>query len=105
MDNRKEHKEMQFIDYFIKKEEVFLLKLNSKAFYHKDFKFYIGWFICAINDYIQHEYDIEDNFAFYFNDNCNLNTIFAVYIFNKEFIEKVIKAISEYTNHYKLSIY
>ena len=100
-----EQNEVKFVEYFIEKEKKFLLKLNSRAYYHKDFKFYIGWFICAINDYIQHEYDIEDNFAFYFNDNCNLNTIFAVYIFNKEFIEKVIKAISEYTNHYKLSIY
>lgn len=90
----------KFINFFIKKEKKFLVNLNAEAFYNKDFKFYIEWFIYAIDDYTREEYNIEEKFIYFFTNNFNLNIIFIIYIMSKDFRQRVMKDIIEYKNKY-----
>lgn len=92
---------IKFIDFFIKKEKDFLFNLNTEAFYNKDFKFYIGWFIYAIDDYTREKYDIEKRFIYFFTNNFNLNIIFIVYIMSGNFRQRVINDIIEYKKKYR----
>lgn len=96
----KTNKNIKFIDFFIKKERNFLYRLNAEAFNHKDFKFYIGWFIYAIDDYMQEEYDIEEQFKYFFTNNYNLNIIFFIYIMSSNFRQRVMNDIIEYKKKY-----
>lgn len=91
---------IKFIDFFIEKEKSYLLRLNAEAFYNKYFKFYIGWFIYAIDDYTREKYDIEKQFIYFFTNNFNLNIIFFIYIMSKDFRQKVIDDIAEYKDKY-----
>ena len=104
--NIKVKKEVKFIDFFINKEKDYLIKLNMEAFYNKDFKFYIEWFIYSIDEYMQKQYDIEKQFTYLFMNNLNLNIIFFVYIMSENFRKKVIANILEYKKIYnKTNIY
>ena len=69
-------KEEKFLRYFLKKEKDFLMNFNIEAYKSDDFKFYMSWFIYAINDYIDKSYDIEKFFSYSFCNNCNLNIIY-----------------------------
>ena len=100
--NKQENK---FIDYFISKEREFLFSINADAFYDKDFKFYMGWFIYAINDYMEEKYDIEERFIYFFVNNYSLNINFFPYMMNEEFIKRVMEDIREYKREYNQSIY
>lgn len=98
--------ETKFIDYFISKERDFLYSLNPKAFNDKDFRFYMEWYICAIDEYMQESYDIEERFTFFFTNNFNLNIIFFIYIMSANFRNRVIDDIAEYKQKYgKENIY
>lgn len=99
MKNSKSYKP-KFIDYFIAKEQKFLFKISPSAFLDEDFKFYISWFIYAIDDYMKEKYDIQKHFAHIFNENIQLNTIFFNYIIHSEFIPKVQQRIIEYKQRY-----
>ena len=89
-----------FIDYFITKEKVFLYNICPAAFEHEDFKFYIEWFIDAIYDNSNNEYDIEKRFTYYFCNNFSLNIIFFTYIVSNKFRKRVEKDIEEYKRKY-----
>lgn len=97
----KQRNKMQFIDYFIAKEKNFLYRLNAEAFYDKDFKFYIAWYIYAIDDYMNNNYNIEERFIFFFTNNFNLNIKFFIYIMNADFRQRVINDILEYKRKYR----
>lgn len=97
----KTRKDIKFIDFFISKEKEFLIGLNAEAFNNKDFKFYIEWFIYAIDEYMQKEYDIEKQFIFFFTNNFSLNIIFFIYIMNGNFRQRVMDNIIEYKNKYR----
>lgn len=100
MKKMKTNNNTKFIDFFIKKERNFLFNLNAEAFYHKDFKFYIGWFIYAIDDYTREEYDIKERFIYFFTNNLNLDIIFFIYIMSGDFRQRVINDIKEYKSQY-----
>ena len=53
-------KEEKFLRYFLKKEKDFLMNFNIEAYKSDDFKFYMSWFIYAINDYIDKNYNIDE---------------------------------------------
>lgn len=89
-----------FVDYFIKKERNFLIRLNAEAFNNTDFKFYIGWYIYAIDDYMQKEYDLEKTFIYFFTNNFSLNIIFFIYIMSSDFRKRVMGDIIEYKEIY-----
>lgn len=101
--NIKVKKEVKFIDFFINKERDYLIKLNTEAFYSKDFKFYMEWFIYSIDEYVRKEYDIEKQFIYFFMNNFNLNIIFFIYIMSENFRKKVIEDILEYKKIYNKS--
>lgn len=90
----------EFIDYFIAKEKGFLYNICPTAFRHKDFKFYMEWFIAAICDNNNNEYNIEERFTYYFCNNFSLNVIFFTYIVSDKFRKKVEKRIKEYERKY-----
>ena len=50
-------KEEKFLRYFLKKEKDFLMNFNIEAYKSDDFKFYMSWFIYAINDYIDKNFN------------------------------------------------
>lgn len=101
MNKIKTKNNIRFIDFFVSKEEQFLIRLNAEAFKNKDFKFYIEWFVYAIYDHMQEEYDIEKQFTFFFTNNFNLNIIFFIYIMNDEFRQRVKNDIIEYKNKFR----
>ncbi len=94
----------RFISDFIKNEKDLLLTINSIALNCKDFSFYIGWFLYAINDYIEENYDIQERFIYFFLNNYTLDIMFFPYIMNKEFREKaekyIIKCKQKYGEEY-----
>lgn len=94
-------KEEKFLRYFLKKEKDFLMNFNIEAYKSDDFKFYMSWFIYAINDYIDKSYDIEKFFSYIFCNNGNLNIIYLPYILSADFRKRVIGAITEYKQKYK----
>lgn len=98
---KQKNNEYQIIEYFVSKEKNFLYNMNAEAFRDKDFKFYIGWFIFALNDYMEKEYDIQERFTYFFMNNFSLNIIFFTYILSGEFRKRAITAISEYKNKFK----
>ena len=53
-------KEEKFLRYFLKKEKHFLMDFNIAAYKSDDFKFYMSWFIHAINDYMDKNYNIDE---------------------------------------------
>lgn len=98
--NKALSKGREFVDYFINKEKDFLYKICPEAFGHKDFRFYMEWFIIAIYDNSNNEYDIESRFTDYFCNNFSLNIIFFTYIISDEFRKRVEKDIEEYKKKY-----
>lgn len=96
------NKNKEFIDYFIAKEKEFLLSISSPAYYDKDFRFYMEWFILAIYDNMQDEYNIEERFTYYFTNNFSLNIMFFTYIVCDEFRSRVKKDIIEYEKKYNV---
>lgn len=98
----KKIKEEKFLKYFLKKEKDFLMNFNIEAYKNDDFNFYMSWFIHAINDYMNKNYDIEEFFYYMFCNNDNLNIVYLPYILNPEFREKVMQAITEYKQQYNV---
>ena len=94
-------KEEKFLRYFLKKEKDFLMNFNIEAYKSADFKFYMSWFIYAINDYIDKNYNIDEYFSYIFCNNGNLNIIYLPYILSADFRKRVIGAITEYKQKYK----
>ena len=94
-------KEEKFLRYFLKKEKYFLMNFNIEAYKSDDFKFYMSWFIYAINDYIDKNYNIDEYFSYIFCNNGNLNIIYLPYILSADFRKRVIGAITEYKQKYK----
>lgn len=94
-------KEEKFLRYFLKKEKHFLTDFNIAAYKSDDFKFYMSWFIHAINDYMDKNYNIDEYFSSIFCNNGNLNIIYLPYILSAEFRKRVIEAITEYKQRYK----
>ena len=86
---------------FLKKEKDFLMNFNIEAYKSDDFKFYMSWFIYAINDYIDKNYNIDEYFSYIFCNNGNLNIIYLPYILSADFRKRVIGAITEYKQKYK----
>lgn len=94
-------KKISFIDYFIKKEKEFLKQLSPQAFEHKDFRFYISWFVFAIDSSGSKEDNIVEQFKNHFCNNFELNIIFLPYIVNDNFRKIVIVDIDKYKSKYK----
>ena len=94
-------KEEKFLRYFLKKEKDFLMNFNIEAYKSDDFKFYMSWFIYAINDYIDKNYNIDEYFSYIFCNNGYLNIIYLPYILSADFRKRVIGAITEYKQKYK----
>ena len=94
-------KEEKFLRNFLKKEKDFLMNFNIEAYKSDDFKFYMSWFIYAINDYIDKNYNIDEYFSYIFCNNGNLNIIYLPYILSADFRKRVIGAITEYKQKYK----
>ena len=94
-------KEEKFLRYFLKKEKDFLMNFNIEAYKSDDFKFYMSWFIYAINDYIDKYYNIDEYFIYIYFNNGNLNIIYLPYILSADFRKRVIGAITEYKQKYK----
>ena len=94
-------KEQKFLRYFLKKEKDFLMNFNIEAYKSDDFKFYMSWFIYAINDYIDKNYNIDEYFSYIFCNNGNLNIIYLPYILSADFRKRVIGAITESKQKYK----
>ena len=94
-------KEEKFLRYFLKKEKDFLMNFNIEAYKSDDFKFYMSWFIYAINDYIDKNYNIDEYFSYIFCNNGNLNIIYLPYILSADFRKRVRGAITEYKQKYK----
>ena len=94
-------KEEKFLRYFLKKEKHFLMDFNIAAYKSDDFKFYMSWFIHAINDYMDKNYNIDEYFSSIFCNNGNLNIIYLPYILSADFRKRVIGAITEYKQKYK----
>ena len=88
-------KEEKFLRYFLKKEKDFLMNFNIEAYKSDDFKFYMSWFIYAINDYIDKNYNIDEYFSYIFCNNGNLNIIYLPYILSADFSKRVIGAITD----------
>jgi len=97
-------KEEKFLRYFLKKEKDFLMNFNIEAYKSDDFKFYMSWFIYAINDYIDKNYNIDEYFSYIFCNNGNLNIIYLPYILSADFRKRVIGAITEYKQKYKYNL-
>lgn len=95
-------KEEKFLRYFLRKEKKFLINFNIETYKSTDFKFYMSWFIHAINDYMNKNYDIEEFFSYMFCNNCNLNIVYLPYILSSEFRKRVMEAITEYKQKYKI---
>lgn len=94
-------KEEKFLRYFLRKEKIFLMNFNIEAYKSDDFEFYMSWFIYAINDYIDKNYNIDEYFSYIFCNNGNLNIIYLPYILSADFRKRVIGAITEYKQKYK----
>lgn len=95
-------KEEKFLRYFLRKEKHFLINFNMETYKSNDFKFYMSWFIHAINDYMYKKYDIEEFFSYMFCNNCNLNIVYLPYILSSEFRTRVMETITEYKQKYKI---
>lgn len=94
-------KDNLFVDYFIEKEKDFLKSINIEAYNDSKFKFYMGWFIYAINDYTQEQYDITEKFTYFFLNNFTLDIRFFVYIISEDFRNLVIKDIDIYKRKFR----
>lgn len=91
----------RFIEYFINKEKHFLYRINPENYNDKNFRFYMEWFIYALDDYMKKQYDIEKFFANMFLNNYSLDITFSIYIMSKEFRERVMNCILEYKSKYE----
>ena len=85
-----------FVDFFIVKEKKFLFHISPHAYENKDFRFYIEWFLNAIYDSMNKDYDVQEHLKYWFINNLNLNIIFLTYVVSDEFISRAKKDIEEY---------
>lgn len=99
--------EERFTNFFIKRNKNYLMSFNPKTYQDKDFKFYIGWFIFAINDEMNDkQFNLIPMMIELFLSNNNLNIIYFPYIISKNFRELVKNEITFYKKYYdKSSIY
>ena len=105
-------KKKKFVNYFIKKEKKFLYKIDPKLYRNKEFEFYIGWFIDAIQFYMitidsneKDGWNLEKTFTELFNeeDNDCCDKRFLIYIRTPDFKLKVVTNMVEYLIKYNES--
>lgn len=99
--------EEKFTRFFLKRNKTYLMNFNPQTYQDKDFKFYISWFIFAINEEMNdNKFKLLPMMIKFFITNSNLNIIYFPYIISQNFRNLVKDEIKFYKKHYnKSSIY